>query len=296
MSTIKLDIDTSLYRTPTEKEIRDGKNFVLRREKAASELQEQISDILTEAAGQIAAICLKYNIKAEDFTMTANTNMYSEVSDVMDETEEAIMELIEQYSASVTDDKKHRQALILYILSLGRSGMNLRSTLEGYMNRYLYDIEALIASFKLRMEKNPQIKKSAVISQIKAAQHSVYTTPAVREAIASPRQLSARYIKTKGVHRDDVPLPITGSSNSNANNVENMAKITLQMAWMREELDEWEEDGAVGYYQLRGSSYPCEICDAAVGFYLGFPDRLEGDIEHPHCQCWRIPIYRKEEV
>lgn len=281
---------------PTEDEIRDGKNFVIRREKAAAELQEEISDALTEAAGEITSICLKYNIKAENFTMTSNSRMYSEISNVMDEVEEYIIELIEIYSISVTNNYKKQKALILYILSLGRNGMRLRSTLEGYLNRYLYDLEALIASFKLRMEKNPQLKKAAVISEIKAAQHSVYTTPAVREAMAYKRQMSARYLKTRGVHRDDVPLPITGSSNSNANNVENMAKITLQMAWMREELIEWEENGAVGYYQLRGSSYPCEICDAAVGFYLGFPDRLEGDIEHPHCQCWRIPIYRKEEV
>ena len=291
-----IDIDTELYRMPTQKEVDDAKKYILRRESYAQILGSRIDALLVDAAGQITQICLKYNIQAKDFTMTADKKMYQEVSEVMDNLDEEIMALIQQFSTECTKSESHKHLLLLWIATLGRANLNLQQTLDGYLNRYLYDLEALIASFKLRMENNPSFKQSAVISQIKAAQHSVYTTPAVREAMAYKRQMSARYLKTRGVHRDDVPLPITGSSNSNANNVENMAKITLQMAWMREELDEWEEDGAVGYYQLRGSSYPCEICDAAVGFYLGFPDRLEGDIEHPHCQCWRIPIYRKEEV
>ena len=291
-----IDIDTELYRMPTQKEVDDAKKYILRRESYAQILGSRIDALLVDAAGQITQICLKYNIQAKDFTMTADKKMYQEVSEVMDNLDEEIMALIQQFSTECAKSESHKHLLLLWIATLGRANLNLQQTLDGYLNRYLYDLEALIASFKLRMENNPSFKQSAVISQIKAAQHSVYTTPAVREAMAYKRQMSARYLKTRGVHRDDVPLPITGSSNSNANNVENMAKITLQMAWMREELDEWEEDGAVGYYQLRGSSYPCEICDAAVGFYLGFPDRLEGDIEHPHCQCWRIPIYRKEEV
>lgn len=295
---MKLDIDTSQYRYPTDKEIADAKKFILRRENYAQILDGRVDDILTEAAGEIAQICLKYNIPAKDFTMSSNSKMFQEVSDVMDAAEERIMALIEDFSTRVTDDNGKKKLILLWIASLGRNNMNLQQTLDGYMYRYLYDLEAIIAAYKLRMENNTKLTSAAVVSQIKASQHSVYTNPAVVAAMSARNitQMQARYIRSHGNHKNDgVPLSYVGVSNSNANNIVNMAKLTMRMAWSRDlAIDYTSDKEIVGFYVARGSSYPCDYCQSYVGYHpISEADALPP--RHNSCQCYVIPIYGKVE-
>lgn len=291
---MKLDIDTSQYRYPTQKEYDDAKKFIIRRENYASILESRIETILTDAAGQIAQICFKYNIPANAFTLTANEKMFQEICDVMDEAEEEILSLIDEFSTASTKDNGIKKLIALWITTLGKGNMNLRQTLEGYMNRYLYDVEAIVAAYKLAMENNPKLTQAKAISQIKSSQKSIYTNPYVISAKkgAQAAQMAARYIRTHGVHRDDVPLPIVGSSNSNMNNVKAMAGTTLRMAWMREQMMEFRDAGAKGYLQMRGSSYPCAVCDDETGIHQGdFNAMLNDPYPHPNCCCFRVPLF-----
>lgn len=296
---MKLDIDTSQYRYPAQKEVDDAKKFILRRENYAQILDSRVDAILTDTAGKIAQICLKYNIPAKDFTMTSNQQMFQEVSDVMDEAEEKIMSLIEDFSTRVTDDNGKKKLILLWIASLGRNNMNLQQTLDGYMYRYLYDLEAIIAAYKLKMEDNAKLTSASVVSQIKASQHSIYTNPVVVSAMSAKNisQMQAKYIRTHGNHKGDgVPLSYIGASNSNANNVINMAKLTMRMAWSRNLVIDYTSDKEiVGYYVARGSSYPCDYCQSYVGFHpISDADALPP--RHNSCQCFVIPIYNKEQT
>ena len=62
------------------------------------------------------------------------------------------------------------------------------------------------------------------------------------------------------------------------------------MAWIKAQLMDFENLGAIGYIQMRGSNYLCDVCDAETGFHAGLPENL--DWPHPHCQCFRIPVYK----
>ena len=291
---ITINLDTSKYRLPTQEEIDDAKKFILKRGDAASSLESLIDNILVEAAGEIARICLKYNIPAKDFTMSANKQMFSEVESVMDRIDEEIMSLIQGYSTKVANDKNRKKLLAAYIASLGRGNNNLQDTLDGYLYRYLYDLEAIIASMKLSMENNAKLSSATIVAKIKSSQHSIYTTPEVRSAMSAKNlaMMQATYIRTHGNHSSDgVPLSSIGVSNSNANNVENMAKTTLAMAWMKNLAIEFQEDNEiVGFWVARGSSYDCKICNSQVGFHS--KDDLAGlPLYHSHCCCVAIPIY-----
>lgn len=297
MSNLKIKLDTSKYRLPTQKDIDNAKKFILKRENTAKSLETLIDNILVDAAGEIAQICLKYNIPAKDFKMTANKQMFAEVEKVMDSIDEEIMSLIQEYSLKVTDSEARKKMLALYISSLGRGNNNLQKTLDGYLYRYLYDLEAIIASMKLAMENNANFSPSTAISKIKSSQHSIYNTPEVNYAMSAKNLaiMQATYIRTHGNHSSDgVPLSSVGVSNSNANNVVNMAKNTMAMAWMRGQLMEFESMGAEYYYQLRGSSYPCTVCDNDVGLHRGSVSNEE--YPHPSCKCFRVPIYTVEQL
>lgn len=294
--TINIKIDTTKFLKPTLQDINKAKNFILKREYTSNSLGTRIDNILTNAAGEIAQICLMYNIPAKSFKLTTNKQMFAQIEEVMNRIEDEIMTLIVEYSVKNTKSEKSKKAIVAYIASLGRRNNTLQDTLRGYLFRYLYDLEALIAAIKLSMENNSNLTKSAAIAKIKSSLHSVYATPEVRLAMSKKNiiAMQAMYLLSHGNHSvDNVPLSSIGASSSNAVNVINMAKTTMNMAWMREQLMEFESSNVEYYYQQRGSSYPCSLCDAEVGLHKA---DINEEYPHPNCKCWRVPIFTIEQL
>lgn len=284
MPTIK--IDTSRYEAPTEEDIREAKKYILDREHYSDILGDLILNLLKEASRDIAAICYKYGISAKDFQISANDDMRREVYAVMDVLEDEILELIEDYATECTDEEDRKAALIAWMALLGSKGRGLRETLVVRLRQFLYDLEAQIAAMLLAgypLEK--------AIERIIDTLTKVYISPEVKKAILKPLNMVAMYIRSRGIHEGGV-----GQSSSGANNVVNFGKQTLNLTWMKEQQNEFEEDERiVGYYQLRGSTYHCDVCDSLVGFH-----KLEGEFNaspmvHPNCCCYRVPIYKKGE-
>lgn len=292
--TIKISLDTSQYRLPTQEDITSGKQFILRREEYARVLVAKIDDCLANAAQEIVTICYKYNVDPQKFAINSeyNEQMMAEIAEVMDNLEEEILDYIYEYSlagfdnssvfAGFPNERKSdmRSTIAAWIALLGRGNRNLQDTLEGYLYKAMKDWEAAITA--LRYAK---VAMAAAVTKVKSHLHSIYTMPEVRATFDHADDFNATYIRNKGVQKGAV-----GISNNGSTNVTNMAKLTLQMAWMKEKAMEQEEDGAAGYYVLRGSSYPCDTCDSMVGFHEmedidGYPPY------HGHCCCYVIPIY-----
>lgn len=281
---IKIKLNGSQYRLPTQEEITSGKQFVLRREEYARVLVAKIDDCLANAAQEIVTICYKYNVDPQKFAINSQYNgqMMDEIAEVMDNLEEEIMDYIYEYSLSVLDgsEDEKRNILAAWIALLGRGNRNLQDTLDGYLYKTMKDWETAIAALRFA-----NIAMATAVTKVKAHLHSIYTMPEVRATFANADDFNATFIRSRGVQQGGV-----GVSNNGSTNVTNMAKLTLQMAWMKKKSLEQEEDGAAGYYVLRGSSYPCETCDSMVGFHK--MDDIEGyPPYHGHCCCYVIPIY-----
>lgn len=283
---IKINIDTSLYRMPTQNDIAEAKDYILKREENARILESKIDDLLADAAERITVICYKYQFNEKRFTIARgfNEQMMDEIAEVMDKLEADIMSLVYDYSLSVTDDEKHRNALAAWIALLGRGNRNFQDTLDGYLYKFMKDMEAAIAALRYA-----NISMADAITKLKSNLHSIYTLPEVIAAFKESGKFNATFIRSKGIQPGGV-----GLSNNGSTNVTNMAKITLQMAWMREQGMEFEEKGAVGYWQGRGSLYNCDVCDEETGFHPDIAEIYEKSYPHPHCQCWRVPVFTKD--
>ena len=284
---IKIKLDGSQYRLPTQEDITSAKQFILRRNDYARLLESKVDDCLEDAAQEIVRICYKYNVDPKEFAINSkyNEKMMDEIADVMDELEADIMSLIYDYSLRVTDDEKHRNLLAAWIALLGRGNNNLQDTLDGYLYKTMKDWEAAIAALRFA-----NVAMADAVTKVKSNLHSIYTMPEVTAAFRHADDFNATYIQSHGVMAGGV-----GLSNNGSTNVTNMARLTLQMAWMREQGIEFDESGAAGYYQLRGSAYPCSVCDDEVGFHKGLEDLYTKPYPHPHCCCYRIPIFALEE-
>lgn len=282
---ITISLDTSRYIQPVKEDIFSAKQFILRREEYARILEAKVDDSLANAAQEIVTICYKYNVDPLKFSISSqyNEQMMAEIAEVMDNVEQEIMDYIYEYSTAVTDDRNHINTLMAWMATLGRGNRNLVDTLDGYLYKAMKDWETAIAA--LRFAK---VEMAVAVTKIKSHLHSIYTMPEVKATFNHTDDFNATYIRSRGVMQGGV-----GLSNNGSTNVTNMAKITLQMAWMKEQSMEYEEDGATGYYVLRGSSYPCELCDSMVGFHKmedidGYPPY------HGHCCCYVIPIFSSE--
>lgn len=279
---IKIKLDTSIYASPTSEDISSEKDFIRRREEYASILESRIDEVLADAAERIIIICYRYDVDPKHlyFGSGFNEQMMNEISDVMDEEEQKILDLINEYSTMVTTDKNRINALLLWMATLGRGNRNLRDTLDGYLYKFMKDMEAAVAALR-----HANATMAEAVTKAKTYLHTIYTMPEVMAAFKEASTFAATYIQSRGVQKGGV-----GLSNNGSTNVTNMARITLQMAWMRSHRLDFVDNEAVAYYVLRGSNYPCSLCDSKVGFH-DITDTDNFPPYHGHCCCYVIPIY-----
>lgn len=287
-NSIKIKLDTSQYRLPTAEDITVGKQFVLRRNESARLLENRIDEVLKEVEERIMTICYKYDVEPTEFEINSryNEKMMSEISEAMDDAEEEILSLIEEYSITALDGSDNKKnSLLAWMLLLGRNNSNLQQTLDKYLYKFMKDIESAVAALKFA-----NIPLAQAITKAKTHLHTIYTMPEVQQAFKQADSFNATYIRSRGVVKGNV-----GLSNNGSTNVTNMAKTTLQMVWMRSQVMDCKEQGAVGIYVLRGSGYPCSPCDDNCGFHP--IEESYGVLPvHPSCCCYAIPIFTKEQI
>ena len=285
MKSIKIQLDEK-FRPVTQEVIDNTRQYVSLREKTADELSSLIEELLKQAAEAITIACYKYDIDPETFVIssTYDEKLFAEISDILDELEDDILDLVLEYSLKCTSKEKNRNNILPWLLTLGRDNKNLQQTLENRLWSFSRDVEALIVAMKLAKRKETE-----AISRIKSNLHTVYITPEVKAAMKNPN-VQATYIRTKGIKKGN-----QGNSNSEANNLERFGVITTQMAWMRNLRLDYEEEGAEGFYVIRTTNYDCPLCDSHVGFHK-LTETEHFPPFHGSCQCLPIPIYIKEEI
>ena len=281
---IKIQLQ-DIYEPVTTSDVNKAKKYVLRREQAANALAMLVDALLDDAAGEITRICYKYGVNPTAFTISSNYNekMMEEVAEVMDKLEEDILDLIGDYSTICTTDKEKKRLLLLWVLALGRNNQGLQQTIHQRLRMFLRDLEAMIAA-----AKTAKFDVTKAVTIIKGNIRTAYQMPGMLEAFAKASLYEAEYIRSRGVKHG-----YRGSSNSEANNISRMAKTTLQMAWMHQQRQNYEEQGVAGFYVLRGSTYPCSLCDSKCGFHQ--IDEIDAyPPYHSSCCCLAIPVFEKD--
>lgn len=287
MSKVVIKLDTKKYQAPSQQDIDAAKQFILQREENARMLEDKIDELLADAAEKIVIICYRYDVDPQKLYIASgfNEQMMNEIAEVMDELEEEILAMMQEYATRSTKDRDRINALLLWMASLGRGNRNLRDTLDGYLYKFMKDLEAAIAALRFA-----DATMTDAVTKVKTNLHTIYTMPEVMAAFKNASEFAATYIQSRGVQKGGV-----GLSNNGSTNVTNMARLTLQMVWMRSRRLEMEEDGAAGFYVLRGSNYPCDYCDSKVGFHP------MTDIDyfppfHGHCCCYVVPIFTITDI
>lgn len=285
--TIKLPSDVD---APTSADIRNAKDYVLKRSQAEIAIASAIDAILEKYVGLIAQACYKYNIDPTDFSFGANEQLRQEVYSLLDDLEEETYDLIEESVVPDGKKNKHYQALIDWMLTLGTHNWGFKRTLEYYIRRLSQDLEAEIAALRYA-----GVKQTMAITKMRSALHAPYSMPEMVAAIRSGKYFSADMIRSSGTKTDPFThQPTAGLSKVGATNITTMARSTLAMVWMRSLFEEAEDEDKAGYYVFRGSTYNCPTCDEQCDWFHPLKEGLVVPL-HAHCHCYMVFVNSKED-
>lgn len=293
---LTIRLDTSRYRRPTQQELDAAKRFVLARNDAANAMRDIATDEIEDAAVELVQIAMRYNIPAEQFSFDSSVSepMMQEVAAVMDKLEEDLMAHLEDIVSRAVDGEGARLLLMGFVLALGHRNLGLRNTLHEYLWRTLRQCEALVAAAKAK-----GLPQSQTISAVRSTLGDVRSSQLLQDMSRYRHLYAAPFINNGGMATFSDGSPnIQGIPVSGLTATVNVLKGAVHQAWERAHMMEMQQNGAIGYYQFRGSDFPCALCDEEVGFHpIENPDDwMYIDWPHVNCLCGRLPIYRKEEL
>lgn len=295
-----INIDTSKYDAPTQEDLDAAKRYIVRRNNTTNALRDIAEEEIKDAAAEIAQIAMRYDTEPTAFAFDSNVSedMMDEVAEVMDDLEETLMAQLVDYATMPARDDGIKYLLIALLLSLGHRNLGMRETVHQYLWRTLRQTEALVVAAKAA-KMSPQVTVSLVRSSL-----SQFRGNKQYRALMRYRHLyNAQYVRNGGqaTFSDGTPN-VQGVPTSGLLATLNTLASAVDAVWMYNQQLEMQQDGAIGYWQFRGSDYPCDICDEEVGFHeieqgadIGAWVEYE-PYPHAHCCCGRMPIYSKQEL
>lgn len=250
---------------PTENDIEAAKAYLRQRIDAEMSMTYNLEIIMREAAEKIVSICYAVNVNPQNFRYE---DLPLQAQREIDEVIQWLKETIEDYfeTLAIADHEENRDVLLPFILGENH-GMTFEERLTDYCDKYKDELMLLVGAGLFL-----GIAKSALAKSIGDNLKHPYANQLLADGI-------------------DAPLTYgRGRSNSMYNAIGNLTQFGIAQGWMENQYINNRKDGCVGWYVMRGSSFPCEHCDSMVGFHT---DQSELPPYHGHCRCFAVPVYVK---
>lgn len=260
-------------REPTTKEIEEAKDYLRGRLDAELSMQNNLLEIMYQAAKEIISITYKYNIPPTLFSFSHNEKLQQEVDTVISQ----LRELIEDYTetlavATHTDEEEH----IIAFINRESYGKTLSERIDIYTDRFKKELEVAIASGLLL-----NISAGKLLSSVKENKGNPLMNEHIRKATSEGYPVISRL---------EVPESFgVGRTNSSFTALDNLTNFAIAEGWMEYLALTAKRNGAIGFYTIRGSSYPCDTCSNYASYFHPMRDPLPP--LHFHCVCSAVFIY-----
>lgn len=197
-----------------------------------------------------------------------------------------IEDLVEQLMTDVellAVDTHNRKDLILAYIRRDIEGDNLRGRISSRVRTYANEVMAVYVGGKAIGENY-----ETMLSTIKSNLNDPWNNPIL---------VTARERVEKGeiTIPDDVDLDEPsygqGIAISSLKALDLMTEYAIAEGWMEWLYLENKDKGAKGYYRVRMSQYPCDLCDSLCGIFYPITDEENKGLAHPNCVCGIIYSY-----
>lgn len=251
--------------TPSEADIEAAKAYLRQRVECENAMTSLLESAMREAAERVVEILYSANIHP---TVASYGDLPLRVQWDIDEVVQWLKETINDYfqTLAIADHEENRNTILPFILGENH-GMTFDERLTDYVGKYKNELLLLVGAGLLL-----GIGKSALVKSIGDNLRQPYANPMLKDGIEAPLTYGR------------------GKSNAMYNAIGSLTRNGIAGAWMKNFYIETRKNGCIGWLVQRGSSYPCEICQAYVGLQTS-----EENLPpfHLNCVCYAVPIYLK---
>ena len=250
----------------TEEQLEEAKSYL------RSRLRNQQS--MSRRIEQLILLYAEYMLNALFSSMGGNVEADIEL---------LISDLIEQIMSDcvlLAEDEHDRNDLILAYINRDIAGDNLQGRVDERVRTFAAEVIAVYGAGKLL-----GYDYAKILSSVKANIKNPWDNPIITEA-------KEKAGKGEITIPDDLDLeePHFGHGIAISSEValDWMTENAIAEGWMYWQYLEGKDNGAKGYFVLRGSSYPCEECDSHTGIFYPISDKDNIPPFHPHCVCFVV--------
>ena len=250
---------------------KEAKEFVRRRLSYELAGSQRILTLIDDAAVQIAKIAYAYHISPTAFRFSSNEELNTQVNAIIDSLREDILFTMEWCAIKVDEEN---QDIIIDHLAVRYEELSVLDKIDNHLARFKIEIEALVTSALLIGYTQPK-----ALEQIgRAFTGTPYKSTLVRQA----NKMAS------------VPVfaELLENNRSSQAGLTRLERFLVSDAWMWYDYDKIQRDGFRFYGIMRGSSYPCDLCDSLVGVHLVEEGLLVP--AHARCCCIQYPINDSE--
>lgn len=261
--------DSSYY---TNEQMQRALNFINERLSLQRSSINDIQSLLKRAAEKIVSISLRYNISPKLFKFSSNQRLNFEINEVLNDLLEELFQVVTNYSEYEIEGKKYF-FITTTMLSDKYKGATLKDRLWLYIEKFCSEIEPVVAASLLL-----GLSRTKTIESIKNNITDLRKSNLAKVAIDNSFYSASNFNESMG----------RGFTKSSYGNIERVAidyvSRIRQKIYIEEEKDKHDTNA---WYVMRGSSYPCDLCDSEVGIH-----KSDFDLPpyHPRCCCLAIPI------
>lgn len=213
------------------------------------------------------------------YLLTALFNGASE-----DDIELLISDLVNQLLADcetlAVDEHDRKDTLLLY-MNAERHGDTLEGRVKKRVRTFCNELFAVYTAGKLLGRGYKEL-----LATVKKSFEKPWENPVLVEA---------REMQERGEIDPDYafaePHYGRGVAVSSLTALDTMLRYAVGDAWMYYGWLDAAERGAKGYHVLRGSSYPCDLCDSHTGIFYPIEDEDNRPPYHAHCVCFVVYSY-----
>lgn len=191
-----------------------------------------------------------------------------------------VAELIADVEALSVDEHDKRDEVVAYMLS-ERHGDTLEGRVRKRVGTFFNEVYAVYLAGQVLGKGRDEL-----LASVKKHLKDPWQSEILQEA---------REKQERGEVAADYPFkePHYGKGNpvSSLVAIDRMLCYAVADAWEQWHFRDQSEKGARGYFVVRGSSYPCEVCDSYAGTFFFITDEQSRPQYHLNCCCLVVYSY-----
>lgn len=255
-----------------------AKQFILRRRQAQDSASNNLKKYMLATSLAIIGASWQYKNQKKKFRFSSNPDLDKQVNEELkamkDKIRSAVITLSQYVNKAESGGAVADDEIESYIdEKIDDETFNQRS--EKYSKRYKKELEAIIAAGMFY-----GLTQTKILSEITTWITGLYNSPLFKRAVKDGGFDAAR-ISTDGISYGN------GQYRQSFNSFNRLVNNTIGLAWMWWLGETAMKDGKRFFYSRRGSTYPCELCDAEQAADIRPIQQYTG-LYHARCKCYFV--------